>query len=1026
MMSRSRNRRGSALLIVLGMMAFILVSAVAFSAYMRQARLPSSYLRRTSSSRLLAKAALAQAIDRLDAAIGNNPHPGVGDIAYRYPRLDGDSERRNVFRERVFIGTNQVVSANDTVSTLCLEALAYLPPPVLNAARYYSRRADSARWSDLGFDSGRYAFSAIDVSDLFDVNRLTAGYGRNSSDTGRISLAYLFENANHTGYHSDPSQWDDFLDKNFVTMTDEGAFIFENSKVPLVSVADLNLAINKHKPCGLTSPFCDLVRGSSSDNSFGFGSQDVQTKAGKMYFVADSLLTVTNRTGESFNLEDPRDQPFAGFGADRANKNDVSLNQLVAASSTDFLSYYAGSLSLPAIVQLYDYLDKDSIPTSLALPTVERTPMVTGVSLNGKIDFTAQTGGGTYPSEAQCKPQGAATERYQITTYTLNVDISKLSAVVGSVFPFKYERGAAPSFKVQAAAALTFVPAGSEKALRRGAAKSPAVHLRNDWQQSKQAFSSLAYSGGKPSVVVARSNPVALSLPSLPVETEEEAVLNDVSVVFDSSRVALASALPLPNGIPGGLGIPVDPCTIRTIKKEKWVPDDSMAGGHWEVDGTFKETTEYGALPSNAELSAPVPEGTLASGQTEYVPSIQFWVRIIDKNNETVDLVPASFDDDLVPFTGAAAFFGAAAQRPLLRFSDQQGAVRIKFNKEGFESFGGSKPLADFSPKAYMVDDPRFNYAPENFIAMQSPGGGFKTEWFQKQQSKVGDADGDIFMTTSDAGYLQSIFEFAHILRITDFSSRGAVGCLGGAAYNGEPRESDAFVGGSHPAGKVMWRTYSAYDDNIAGVFKETMSGTRGFRVNPYTPSRDIMMTALANTPLEWWAASTNIVDDASGVKESQLADLNAGAKYTFSEHSGAQVKLRHDELAEVADLLMGAFRGSPQKAWEDVFDDLDWDSRSTTELLGKNLSGVALHSVDKKYLHGFWRECFAVRQQLFLVFVRAEPMMMGGGARGQTPPQLGARAMALVWRDPTPTKADIGGQPRPHSTRVLFYRQFD
>ena len=123
---------------------------------------------------------------------------------------------------------------------------------------------------------------------------------------------------------------------------------------------------------------------------------------------------------------------------------------------------------------------------------------------------------------------------------------------------------------------------------------------------------------------------------------------------------------------------------------------------------------------------------------------------------------------------------------------------------------------------------------------------------------------------------------------------------------------------------------------------------------------------------------------------------------------------------------LMGAFRGSPQKAWEDVFDDLDWDSRSTTELLGKNLSGVALHSVDKKYLHGFWRECFAVRQQLFLVFVRAEPMMMGGGARGQTPPQLGARAMALVWRDPTPTKADIGGQPRPHSTRVLFYRQFD
>ena len=60
-----KKRNGSALLIVLGMLAFMIVSAVAFAAYMRFARLPSSYLRRTSASRLLAKAALARVVEDL-------------------------------------------------------------------------------------------------------------------------------------------------------------------------------------------------------------------------------------------------------------------------------------------------------------------------------------------------------------------------------------------------------------------------------------------------------------------------------------------------------------------------------------------------------------------------------------------------------------------------------------------------------------------------------------------------------------------------------------------------------------------------------------------------------------------------------------------------------------------------------------------------------------------------------------------------------------------------------------------------
>ena len=153
-------KKGSALLVVLGMVAFMVISAVAFSAYMRYSRLPSSYLLRTSSSRHLAKAALAEAIDMIDVSIGNNPHPGVGEKGYAYPRKHGHSVCRNYWFNHCFIGTNRLVDAQDTVSTLTMEGLAYLPPALINEARYFSRRSAAAVWKTLGFDSGRFAFSA--------------------------------------------------------------------------------------------------------------------------------------------------------------------------------------------------------------------------------------------------------------------------------------------------------------------------------------------------------------------------------------------------------------------------------------------------------------------------------------------------------------------------------------------------------------------------------------------------------------------------------------------------------------------------------------------------------------------------------------------------------------------------------------------------------------------------------------------------------------------------------------------------
>ena len=133
--------------------------------------------------------------------------------------------------------------------------------------------------------------------------------------------------------------------------------------------------------------------------------------------------------------------------------------------------------------------------------------------------------------------------------------------------------------------------------------------------------------------------------------------------------------------------------------------------------------------------------------------------------------------------------------------------------------------------------------------------------------------------------------------------------------------------------------------------------------------------------------------------------------------------KIDWEDLEDIA----GTFQSNAQAralnggSWEDAWDNLGWGEEEFCGLpadadISKSLSGV-----DRKYLYGFWRDSFANRQQLFLIFLRAEPTMMGGGSIGQTPPQLGARAVALVWRNP-----ETGTAGQPHRMRVLFYRQFD
>ena len=352
------------------------------------------------------------------------------------------------------------------------------------------------------------------------------------------------------------------------------------------------------------------------------------------------------------------------------------------------------------------------------------------------------------------------------------------------------------------------------------------------------------------------------------------------------------------------------------------------------------------------------------------------------------------------------------------------------------------KPIS-ISPAAVMVPDPRHNHAPDNWYSESAD----MTEdrWLESNLIGVDvngnpnmPRDGDIFMATSDAGYLQSIYELAFLPRLTDLYSHGDSKTSGnyglaGVAFKNWNDDNYATEAKDTFNAEFMWRTYDPISEDRKAFEVEnlpfTSEGT-GMKVNPYSDSTNVLMAAFANTPVDWRHAHTNYAFSAE--LDDVAKDVAAfNEMYAWNGYEGKEdAKFAWEDLRRVAGRLMDLMHGSNNPDWKTAWNNLDWYNLCSD---GNVFPGVPmadpkktdeLWDVDRKFLYGFWRDCFAARQQLFLVFVRAEPMMLGGGAANQLPPQLGARAVALVWRDPATPAAATDGYP--HRTRILFYRPLD
>lgn len=1073
-MTTSR-KSGSALLIVLGFLSFMVVSAVAFAIYMRAERMPSSALRRAVATRHLVHAALAEAIARVDDAVRGDPFPGLCDTNTdfsakgTYTYRDQRGQAMDVWQGRVFMppdplgGTTtretRFAPVTETVSVLTLEGLGYLPPGLVNDVRFLSRSSWAAQWQQLPFDAGRFAFCAVNVSDYFDVNRVWANRGRTSEAGGRLSLGYLFDpsfdptagNGASAGdvvnFAADAATFDRFVHTTRQTGDDKGNDNTQavGSDTPYVSLLDYNLALGRNGGGSSLMPlFYNWIDRSSQASYYQEGSQQAKSAA-RQPFVTESVST-----NESWlvDLATAKGQPF--YDLDMSRQNEV--REIYKVDTQGFFSKGKNILSDLDLFTLYDYLDHDNVPLSLAMPCVERVPMVAALEQTIKFEPQAVQAG-------QSTTRKEPGKKIVSTPYEFDPQAwfpgggGSLTAVVA--FPFKHGAFRSEgSFKVQTYVCAFLAPKEKELPLRGAFAKNLLQRDKSVWNPRSTAFE---YGGDNDVFLFSACS----DLEDVSALTEKEIQNDKEAGETKTLTVHLDDAIP-----PGKRAFVTK---IETTALD----DDGNESGDPVTTWTIN-TRPFTDL--NNGVLTPAPKGELT--QTEFEtyaskvlqPYVCVWVRVVDTKNKnrTVDLVPACPQDDVFNdydaddplrtlLKDSFAGNGSDDMMPLLRFTGI--GVDFSLGQASSGAFPGGTPA--WTPKALYTVDPRFNWAPESWYETSESAGKWCEVTKALLESDVWREEGhdeDIFLFTSNQGILQSLGEFAFLPDLRKLP--------------GDPSSSFgayAADAGSALFAKCAWTSYRITKDwyadwAAAGVGRST---ARECLVNPYTDDRAVMMAALANTPVDYWAAARSMQKDCAlrqekdgklyNTADDEIDTAKEALKRAFctqSEDDGDQLQCK--DLVSFADQIMTEMRTgtlgliesnmsnnnwNPATAWEDIWDNLAWgiqqNGNSVTRFLGVDLgNNVALHSVDRKFLYSYWRDCFANNQQLFLIFVRAESNALGGPGEG-TPAQQGGRAVALVWRNPAATDQEgrtydaqnqynTSGERKPHQTRVLFYHQFD
>ncbi len=174
-----RKRSGVALVVVLGLLALLMITVVAFTIMMRIERAGASNLCHAAAARHMARGALAYAVAAIDRDIGDAIYPPWSN---RIVRVRNGTVRRDLrLPQDVFVSIDESVYASNRAvhaRVLSEQAARYVPRALLP---YLEMTADTAgreiappEWipvrDEHGSIVGRYAFTVLNTSGLLDAN----------------------------------------------------------------------------------------------------------------------------------------------------------------------------------------------------------------------------------------------------------------------------------------------------------------------------------------------------------------------------------------------------------------------------------------------------------------------------------------------------------------------------------------------------------------------------------------------------------------------------------------------------------------------------------------------------------------------------------------------------------------------------------------------------------------------------------------------------------------------------------------
>lgn len=390
MKTLSARSRGSALLIVLGFLSFMTISAVSFAIFMRIERQASSNYRHTLEARHMLNSALFRAIEEIDSDLRDKTYTVTNN--YKFPLF---------WKNRIRTSAVEDEDDNDQdARVLSLEALSFVPGILVNDVRRYGVRYNrssssssaindekwmGAKWRKLSMpvptlgDSsgnalsadgqavvGRYAYVCVNLSDMLNVNECT----------NHVCLTQLFGDDSAAVTKSDA-----FInklltaDRRYETLQDFYASMQQRRGSERADPERTGIP-SADTPFG--SPFHTWVGNGDAGADAGY------MFAGKHVLVTEGRAKAEPRPAAALNIT--LNQPFV-FGSDQYQRFTLSGNFLAALQQVFPNNRLPNSANMFLTgdcfaTVLADYIDKDSVPRMLNYPCVEMTPMINQVVIN--------------------------------------------------------------------------------------------------------------------------------------------------------------------------------------------------------------------------------------------------------------------------------------------------------------------------------------------------------------------------------------------------------------------------------------------------------------------------------------------------------------------------------------------------------------------------------------------------------------------------------------------------------------------